>query len=84
MLIYSLHQQGYYDTMDAGYVDPEGYVFVMAREDDVINVAGHRLSTSALEEACLQVSNYSYNRNLSEYKFYQQFIVVVVFSILIS
>ena len=33
---------GYYDTMDAGYVDQDGYVFVVARDDDVINVAGHR------------------------------------------
>ena len=41
---------GYYSTADAGYVDDEGYVFVMARTDDVINVAGHRLSTGAMEE----------------------------------
>lgn len=36
--------------MDAGYMDEEGYIYVMARADDVINVAGHRISTSALEE----------------------------------
>eukprot|EP00095_Tigriopus_kingsejongensis_P003684 snap_masked-scaffold11_size778918-processed-gene-6.8 protein:Tk03684 transcript:snap_masked-scaffold11_size778918-processed-gene-6.8-mRNA-1 annotation:"hypothetical protein DAPPUDRAFT_303190" len=42
---------GYYDTMDAGMQDEHGYVMVLARDDDVINVAGHRLSTSALEEA---------------------------------
>lgn len=42
--------QGYYDTADSGYRDAEGYVAVMARTDDIINVAGHRLSTSALEE----------------------------------
>ena len=36
---------GYYQTADAGYLDDEGYVFVMARTDDIINVAGHRLST---------------------------------------
>jgi propionyl-CoA synthetase len=36
---------GYYKTGDAGYVDEDGYVFVMARTDDIINVAGHRLST---------------------------------------
>jgi propionyl-CoA synthetase len=41
---------GYYQTADAGYVDERGYVFVMARTDDIINVAGHRLSTGALEE----------------------------------
>lgn len=41
---------GYYETGDAGYVDDNGYVFVMARTDDVINVAGHRLSTGAIEE----------------------------------
>jgi propionyl-CoA synthetase len=41
---------GHYQTADAGYVDEHGYVFVMARTDDVINVAGHRLSTGAIEE----------------------------------
>jgi len=41
---------GYYKTGDAGYIDQDGYVFVMARTDDVINVAGHRLSTGAIEE----------------------------------
>ena len=41
---------GYYLTADAGYRDADGYVFVMARTDDVINVAGHRLSTGAMEE----------------------------------
>ena len=41
---------GYYETGDAGYIDQDGYVFVMARTDDVINVAGHRLSTGAMEE----------------------------------
>jgi len=41
---------GYYETSDAGYIDEEGYVFVMARTDDIINVAGHRLSTGAMEE----------------------------------
>lgn len=44
---------GYYDTMDAGYKDSDGYVYVMARSDDVINVAGHRLSTGAIEEAIM-------------------------------
>jgi propionyl-CoA synthetase len=41
---------GYYETHDAGFIDEEGYVFVMTRTDDVINVAGHRLSTGAMEE----------------------------------
>lgn len=41
---------GYYKTADAGFVDDEGYVFVMTRTDDVINVSGHRLSTGAMEE----------------------------------
>jgi propionyl-CoA synthetase len=42
---------GYYATGDSGFVDEDGYVFVMGRTDDVINVAGHRLSTGQLEEA---------------------------------
>ena len=41
---------GYYRTGDAGYLDEDGYVFVMARTDDIINVAGHRLSTGGIEE----------------------------------
>lgn len=41
---------GYYKTADAGYIDEEGYVYVMTRTDDIINVAGHRLSTGAMEE----------------------------------
>ncbi|MEO0914403.1 MAG: propionyl-CoA synthetase, partial [Pseudomonadota bacterium] len=41
---------GYYDTGDAGMIDEDGYVYIMARTDDVINVAGHRLSTGAMEE----------------------------------
>ena len=41
---------GYYATSDAGIIDKDGYVFIMARTDDVINVAGHRLSTGAIEE----------------------------------
>ncbi|MBT9372821.1 propionyl-CoA synthetase [Rhizobium sp. CSW-27] len=43
---------GYYKTADAGLVDEDGYVFVMARTDDIINCAGHRLSTGAMEEVC--------------------------------
>jgi propionyl-CoA synthetase len=41
---------GYYKTADAGYIDEDGYVSVMSRTDDIINVAGHRLSTGAMEE----------------------------------
>lgn len=41
---------GYYKTGDAGYVDEDGYLFIMARTDDIINVAGHRLSTGGMEE----------------------------------
>ena len=42
---------GYYQTADAGYCDEDGYIYIMARTDDIINVAGHRLSTGAMEEA---------------------------------
>ena len=42
---------GYYNTSDAGLVDDDGYIFILARTDDVINVAGHRLSTGVLEDA---------------------------------
>jgi propionyl-CoA synthetase len=41
---------GFYETGDAGMVDEDGYLYIMARTDDVINVAGHRLSTGAMEE----------------------------------
>ncbi len=41
---------GYYFTSDGGYIDEDGYVFIMGRVDDVINVAGHRLSTGEMEE----------------------------------
>ncbi|WP_150304900.1 propionyl-CoA synthetase [Pseudomonas saliphila] len=41
---------GYYQSGDAGYIDRDGYVFVMGRTDDIINVAGHRLSTGEMEE----------------------------------
>jgi propionyl-CoA synthetase len=47
---YLSHFPGYYETGDAGYVDEDGYLYIMARTDDVINVAGHRLSTGAMEE----------------------------------
>lgn len=51
--IYFTKFPGFYDTMDAGYVDEEGFLYIMSRSDDVINVAGHRLSTGALEESVL-------------------------------
>ena len=41
---------GYYQTADAGFIDEDGYLFIMARTDDIINVAGHRLSTGGMEE----------------------------------
>ena len=47
---YLSHFPGFYETGDAGYRDEDGYVYIMARTDDVINVAGHRLSTGAMEE----------------------------------
>ena len=48
---YLREHPGYYRTGDGGYLDEDGYVFVMGRIDDVINVAGHRLSTGELEQA---------------------------------
>lgn len=47
---YMAEYPGYYATSDAGMIDEDGYVFIMARTDDIINVAGHRLSTGAMEE----------------------------------
>ncbi len=47
---YLARYDGFYLTGDAGYVDEDGYLFIMSRIDDVINVAGHRLSTGAMEE----------------------------------
>ncbi len=41
---------GYYETADAGHIDEDGYVWIMSRTDDIINVAGHRLSTGGMEE----------------------------------
>lgn len=51
--VYFTKYPGMYDTMDAGYVDGDGFLYIMSRDDDVINVAGHRISTKALEEALL-------------------------------
>lgn len=45
--------QGYYSTMDSGCCDENGYISVLSRSDDVINVAGHRLSAGALEEVTI-------------------------------
>jgi propionyl-CoA synthetase len=47
---YLHHFPGYYETADAGYMDEDGYLYIMARTDDIINVAGHRLSTGGMEE----------------------------------
>jgi propionyl-CoA synthetase len=47
---YLAEYPGYYQTADAGYIDEDGYVYVMTRTDDIINVAGHRLSTGGIEE----------------------------------
>jgi propionyl-CoA synthetase len=47
---YLSRHPGHYLTADAGYIDEDGYVFVMGRTDDVINIAGHRLSTGSMEE----------------------------------
>ncbi|HYI73311.1 MAG TPA: AMP-binding protein, partial [Skermanella sp.] len=46
---YMTDYPGYYQTGDAGFIDDDGYVYIMARTDDIINVAGHRLSTGAME-----------------------------------
>jgi propionyl-CoA synthetase len=47
---YLTQSPGYYETGDAGMIDEDGYLYIMARTDDVINVAGHRLSTGGMEE----------------------------------
>ena len=47
---YLSQHQGYYHTGDGGFFDEDGYLFIMGRTDDVINVAGHRLSTGEMEE----------------------------------
>ena len=46
---YMKQYPGYYQTSDAGYIDEDGYIFIMSRTDDIINVAGHRLSTGGIE-----------------------------------
>ena len=50
---YLVSPEGYYLTGDAGYLDKDGYLYVMTRTDDVINVAGHRISTGRIEEVLL-------------------------------
>jgi len=45
---------GYYNTGDAAFMDEDGYIFIMGRTDDTINVAGHRLSTGSMEEVLLE------------------------------
>jgi len=47
---YMTNYEGYYQTYDAGHIDDDGYIWIMSRTDDIINVAGHRLSTGAIEE----------------------------------
>jgi len=47
---YMSNYSGYYQTYDAGHIDEDGYVWIMSRTDDIINVAGHRLSTGSIEE----------------------------------
>jgi propionyl-CoA synthetase len=54
---YLAEYPGYYKTADAGMIDEDGYIFVMSRTDDIINVAGHRLSTGAMEEVLAQHPN---------------------------
>ncbi len=47
---YFKEYEGFYSTADAGIIDKDGYAYIMSRTDDIINVAGHRLSTGAMEE----------------------------------
>jgi propionyl-CoA synthetase len=47
---YMSNYPGYYETYDAGHIDEDGYVWIMSRTDDIINVAGHRISTGSIEE----------------------------------
>ncbi|KUF96602.1 Cathepsin Z [Phytophthora nicotianae] len=46
---------GYYHTGDTGHIDEEGFVYVMSRTDDVINVAGHRITTGSIEEVIIEI-----------------------------
>ena len=55
--VYMSTYPGYYQTYDAGHIDEDGYVWIMSRTDDIINVAGHRLSTGAIEEVLAEHKN---------------------------
>ena len=54
---YLTSPEGYYLTGDAGFIDKDGYIFIMNRTDDVINTAGHRISTGRLEEVIMEHPN---------------------------
>ncbi|MFW6141566.1 MAG: AMP-binding protein [Candidatus Saliniplasma sp.] len=54
--IYFNPNSQYYNTGDSGYIDEDGYVFITGRVDDIINVAGHRLSTCSMEDAIMKYS----------------------------
>ena len=54
---YMTNYPGYYQTYDAGHIDEDGYVWIMSRTDDIINVAGHRLSTGAIEEVLQNIKH---------------------------
>ncbi|ETW01583.1 hypothetical protein H310_06226 [Aphanomyces invadans] len=54
---YMAENPGFYTTGDAGFIDPDNYVYIMSRTDDIINVAGHRLSTGAIEEVIQRDDN---------------------------
>ncbi|WP_420546969.1 propionyl-CoA synthetase [Curvivirga sp.] len=54
---YLSEYEGFYATGDAGYMDEDGYIYVMSRTDDIINVAGHRLSTGAMEETLSELDD---------------------------
>lgn len=51
---YLVSPEGYYLTGDAGYFDEDGYLYIMTRTDDVINTAGHRISTGRIEEVLVE------------------------------
>ncbi|KAI6079378.1 Propionate--CoA ligase [Aix galericulata] len=57
---------GYYDTMDAGYMDEDGYLYVLSRADDVINIAGHRISAGAIEEITPTIEDASVFKHIEE------------------
>jgi propionyl-CoA synthetase len=58
---YLSNPKGYYLTGDAGYIDKDGYVYIMTRTDDVINTAGHRISTGRIEEVLAEHPNVAEN-----------------------